>query len=345
MVGLAAASIVALSARGSRADVPPSALTYRAAVECPGERAFRANVVAHIHEALPAAGGRVQIGIEALPGGYKGVLTAYDETGHVGRRDVDGKTCSGVADALAFLAALALQLGGRVEPEQPPPAPPVAPKPPRPPERPPPIVAIAPSGSGRLQISVLALESARGGFAPALRASAEVGIAAAATGGARTSARIVALAGQSQLQGADGGARLWFAGARAEVCPVALGKQAVTLRPCAGYELAAVGAHGYGVLDPRTTMQLWSAVEGSAQVDWNVTPSYFAEMQGAVAVPIAHTRYFFEPSQTLYTVPQVTPAARRGRVGRPVLIAGDEVIDWRAAHQPARDRNVRGEPL
>ena len=92
------------------ADGRAPLLTYRAPAECPSEAAFLARVSAHVHETTPAPGSRVDLAIEASPSGYQGTLVAYDAAGNMGQRRIEGATCSGVAEALAFLAALAIEL-------------------------------------------------------------------------------------------------------------------------------------------------------------------------------------------------------------------------------------------
>jgi hypothetical protein len=300
-----------LVVRPGRAEVP----AYKAPPECPDDAAFRADVAAHLHEVARGSGGHVQVLIVRQASTYEGVLVAIDDAGHVGRRTLRGVTCSGVAGALAFLAALAIELGGRIEPE----APVVAP-------RPAPAVAspsrtvtvtaasVAPSAraaSRALEFGALALESVRGALAPTPTATAEAGLEAALASGLRASARIVAFVGNTRLADATGSANVWIAGGRLEACPVRVGG-ALAVRPCLGAELAAVDAQGQIRANPRGKTLPWIAGEALLRTEWLLSPKYFVEAGAAAVVPLARTRYFFEPNDTLYTVPDVAFRAAFG---------------------------------
>jgi hypothetical protein len=289
----------------------PFRVTYHAAPGCPAEAAIRADVAAHVHDDSRAAGARVDLGIEGAKGGYVGTLVAFDEHGEQGSRRIEGRTCSEVAQALAFLAGLAIELGGRIEPEPSPPPPP----PPQPLSVAPPRTAPA-KPSPAIEVSTMLLEGARGGFGPGPRTSGELGVeVGAARGILAPSARLVGFVGESHLESVSSppeGADFWFVGGRLELCPLRFGNTDFAVRPCAGGEVGPVYGQGRIALHPRSVSELWSSAELTLRVQWFATKSFFAEAGGGPVFPIVRTRYYFEPAQTLFTVPMLTA---RGAIG------------------------------
>src|SRR5882724_2897374 len=129
LVRLGAFSLLAPQPAAAAPNEPaPFELSYRAPPECPDEATFRADLAKHLRDTSRAAGTRVQLTIAEHDTGYHGVLVALDSSGHQGTRRIEGKTCAEVAQALAFLARIVIELGGLVDSEAPPaPAPPVPP--------------------------------------------------------------------------------------------------------------------------------------------------------------------------------------------------------------------------
>ena len=102
---------------------------------------MRAAVAANVHQPAQGEGVTVSLSIRGAVGSYSGELVVVDRNGRRGRRELSAATCDEVAHALAFMAGLAIDLGGHVDdeppapPTKPPPSPPPAP-PPAPPPRP-----------------------------------------------------------------------------------------------------------------------------------------------------------------------------------------------------------------
>jgi hypothetical protein len=303
-----------LSARLWAAAPDPSErfeLSYRAAVGCPDEEAFRADLATHVHDASRAGGVRLDLAIERLESGYRGVLVAFDSSGNEGSRRIVGDSCAEVAQALAFLAGIAIELGGRIDeapqrataPARPAPLPAAVP-----PARVAP--AIAPS---RVDVSAVLLADVRGGFGPSPRPTGEIGFELGARGARWSpSVRLLGFAGTSEFGDRDGSALLRFGGGRLELCPLRLGNASFVARACAGGELAAVVARGQIASEPKRVTKVWAAAEVSLRVQWFATRSFFAELGGGLVLPIVRTQYYFEPDRALYTVPDVSARAALG---------------------------------
>jgi hypothetical protein len=291
------------------ADSSSYELSYRAPATCPEEQVFRADVAKHVHDTSRAAGARVELTIEKLAEGYRGILIASDSSGAQGSRRIDGQTCAEVAHALAFFAGLVIELGGRVENDSPSPAQSSSAPPAPPPTTPPPK---APRVQARtrtppLQLSALALADAHGAFAPAPRLSGEAGIELAVRGGvAAPSLRLLGFVGRSDLDSSAGSATLKFLGGRLELCPVRFGTGQLVVRPCLGSELGLVDARGQIAEQPRNRTTPWVSVEATLRFQWLVTRGFFAEVGGGPVFPLVRTHYYFEPERTLYTAPELS---------------------------------------
>jgi len=124
----------------------PYVLTYDAPPRCPTGDALRKYVAAHVHDPSRASGIRIDLRVVQSNNGFVGYLVAWDEAKTQRQRTVVGDDCADVAHALAFLAALAIDLGGYLEPEPAgPPSPSSSAEPPL--NMPPPVADRPPTGS------------------------------------------------------------------------------------------------------------------------------------------------------------------------------------------------------
>jgi hypothetical protein len=286
-------------------------LSYRAADGCPDEEAFRADLATHVHDASRAGGVRLDLSIERLESGYRGVLVAFDSSGNEGSRRIVGDSCAEVSQALAFLAGIAIELGGRIDEE-----PPRATGPARPAPLPAPVPsvpAVPVSAPSRVGVSAVLLADVRGGFGPSPRPTGEIGIELSAREPHWSpSARWLGFAGTSEFGDRNGSALLRFGGGRLELCPLALGSASFVARACAGGELGAVVARGQIANEPKSATKVWASAELSLRVQWFATRSFFAELGGGLVLPIVRTQYYFEPDRVLYTVPDASARAALG---------------------------------
>ena len=267
-----------------------------------------------MRDAESGDGARIALTIARDGAGFTGELVALDRSGKQGRRSLRGESCAEVSQTLAFLAVLAIELGGRVEPEPvaaapaatAPPPPPVTPAKPAPRRQP--MSKPAPERTWRL--SALVGAGLRGGLAPSVRPAAELGFDAGATRpkGFSPSARALIVGSLSRIEHSAGAAKLSLLAGRIEGCPLRFGSSAVGFRPCLGVELGAVFARGE-IEGGRSVVEPWGSAETSLRVETWLLPQLLLELSGAAVVPFFHTHYFFVPDQVIYTVPGVTGRA------------------------------------
>lgn len=272
-----------------------------------------AEVRASVRDAASGDGARIVLSIVQDSAGFTGELVAFDRSGKQGRRSIQGVKCSEVSQTLAFLAVLAIELGGRVEPQ--PAAPPPAAKPPAPP-----VTAAKPAPSSpparepvpqsHWKVSGLLGAGLRGGLAPSVRPSAEMGLDVGATrpNGWSPAGRALIVGSLSRIEHSAGTAELSLFAGRIEGCPVRFGSAAVGVRPCLGLELGAVFASGE-LEGGRSVVEPWGSSEASLRLETWLSARVLLELSGAAVVPFFHTHYFFVPDQVVYVVPGVTGRA------------------------------------
>ena len=309
-----AAIVAALAPAPARAAAPaaPYVVSFTGGDGCPREDDVRSDVAAHVHDASLTAGARVELRVTRAGDRFTGELVATDAGGNRGRRGIDGESCAEVAHALAFLAGMALELGGRLEapaavPATPPPATPAAALR---------STAWVPERAGPALAGLAAL-GVRGGIAPGLRPAGEIGFELGALrGGSWAPAlRVTAVMGQGRADGAAAPLDLLLAGGRLQFCPVRVGRGSFEARPCAAGELGAVRATSDGAAaGGGSDTFLWAAAEASLQVRWWATPELFVDVGGGALFPAVRTRYAAGPGEITYEVPAVT--------GRVVIGAG-----------------------
>jgi hypothetical protein len=296
-------------------DAPAYVLTYTAPGACPSEASFIAEVARHVHDTSRAGSVRVNVTIDEREAGYAGTLEAFDRSGNESSRSVADKRCSAVAHALAFLAALVIEVGGHLDREAAPPAAPPPPPPVPPPAREREDLA-RPRSTGP---SAFVLGGIRGAIGPGPRPSVEAGAEIGASSGVLApSLRLGALVANgspavtASENGAGGSASLWLVSGRVEVCPLRFAGGVFVVRPCLGAEIGALHAVGQAAFAPRTATEPWVAAEATLRAQWFPTSRWFVEMSGGPVVPLVRTRYYFAPDQTLYSVPDLTAQAAIG---------------------------------
>ncbi len=290
-------------------EAPVYVLTYSAPGVCPGEAAFIADVASHVHDTSHAGSVRVNVTIEEREAGYAGTLVAFDRSGRDSSRRIIDKKCSDVAHALAFLAALVIEVGGHLEPEAAPASKPAPAPVPTTPVRGPAAV----ERPRTVALSAVLLGGVRGGLGPAARGSAEAGAEIGASEGVLApSLRLVALVANGSLNGPGGSAALWLFGGRIELCPLHFASKRFAIRPCVGTELGVVQAEGQTAFAPQTVTEPWVTAEATLRGQWFPTRWAFVELGGGPVIPLQRTRYYFVPDQTVYVTPVLTGRAAIG---------------------------------
>ena len=276
----------------------PYAVSFTGGDGCPREDDVRADVAAHVHDASRTAGARVELRVTGAGGRFTGELVATDAAGNSGRRALDGESCAEVAHALAFLAGMALELGGRLE------VPAAAAPPPAATLR---STAWVPERTGPAFAGLAAL-GVRGGIAPGLRPAGEIGVELTSprAGWWAPAVRVTAVMGQGRADGAGAPLALLLTGGRLQFCPVRVGRGRFEGRPCVAGELGAVRATSDGALGGGSDTFLWGAGEASLQARWWATPELFVDVGGGALFPAVRTRYTAGPGAITYVVPAVT---------------------------------------
>jgi len=287
------------------------AMTYEAALGCPGETDLRADLDAHIHDRARARGARVEIILQRRGRDTTGEMTLDDRSGNRHRRSLRGRDCGDVAHALAFLAGLAIDLAAPDDAVPPPSTLPVAP-----PAAP--VTATAPAPSPplsavrRFAAAMRVAAELRGGLADTPRPVGLIGLVVEDRSRRfAPAAGIAILGGGGALTGTRGSAELLLLGWRLSLCPLRISRADVELRPCAASEVGWVWARATSLVNAPSARQTWASVEATVSLRWPASGRIFGEIEGGAIFPLVRASYTFafEPDQPLYVVPAVTPRA------------------------------------
>src|SRR4051794_11546974 len=108
-------SVLLMALMALSTTAPAARLAYDAPGDCPSRAQFAAAVSARGAElaaADPTADDRVMVvSINKEGDGYGGAFHVRDSRGATGKREVHGRSCTEVADALAVVTAIALRPG------------------------------------------------------------------------------------------------------------------------------------------------------------------------------------------------------------------------------------------
>jgi hypothetical protein len=273
-------------------------VVYRAeGAECPSEEVFRRDVLARVAADIEVRG-RYEIRIDREDETWAGTLSVNGDDGKVRSRMLRGATCARVEQALALLTAIAIELGGKLEDSEPivAPATPIVRRATNPPVRPPPL-RLAPAKTFAWAFALAV--GARGALATSLRPALEAGATLEPVRRAvlrPTATLSFFLATSLQSAAGDQVAQLWLLGARLETCPVALETRHVILAGCVAFEAGSVVASSYAA---RATP--WLAVDPGLRSELAISSKSFLFLAASVLFPVFHTRYYFEPNETLFS--------------------------------------------
>jgi hypothetical protein len=310
--GLSAILVALASASGLAIAATPYAVSFAGGGGCPREDEVRADVAAHVHDASRTSGARVELRVAGAVGRVTGELVVTDAAGKTGRREIEGASCPEVAHALAFLAGMALELGGRLD----------APAGPAPAAPPPPAAPVmstlwVPERSGPTFASLAAL-GVRGGIGPGLSPAGEIGaeLISSRPGAFAPAAGATAVIGHGHLDGDGARLNLLLVGVRLQVCPWRIGRGRLEGRPCAAAEGGSVRATGEGSASGGSDSSGWVAGEAALHARWWVTPELFVDVGVGAVFPAVRRQYGLPRSGggSTYAVPPVT--------GRLVIAAG-----------------------
>lgn len=293
---------------------PIAAVWYRSGEGCPDGAAFIERLrTRSIPAQLAQVGDRIDfvVTLGAGPDGGRGRLERQAEKGTVALREVQGKTCEGVADALALSLALSWDPSAQPPVTEATPAssePPVAERVAAPTlaaTASPPASASAgspdpaPDSSPRsVRIGIEGLLWSLTEQSPLFGGAlfGELGSSHAGTG-LRPLARLSAQLAFSPDMGED--VEGWIGAARIEGCPVNIGSSRLHLRPCTGLDLGVLGVAGSGSAGASSNA-FWAAWSTHARLSWEAGASWGLDAQAGVIVPL--TRYELtvgQPAQSI----------------------------------------------
>ena len=268
---------------------------------CPDEAAVARDVAAHVSDATHAAGARVDLRIRADAAGFAGELVVTDRDGKQGQRRIEAGSCDELAHALAFLAGLALELGGRLEPQ-------------------PAIVAFAPVRAaaptdafepGGAWTAAVAAAGVRGGVVDGMRPDGELGVEwqARGSGWLAPAVRAGVALSQGRAAGADWRAGFVLATSRIDACPVRLQVTRLEWRPCLGAELGALRVDSDGAAGTSRGTRMWTAVEASLRTRWWTTRRVFVDGEVGALFPLLPDATVIASGQVARVAPSVTVRA------------------------------------
>ena len=323
-------ALTCVSSRG-RADSQALALEYDADATCPDQGAFSALVLEKLAangvEESSSARPQIAAHIHAAGSGFVGQLALRRSDGSTYDREVTGASCSEVANALAFVLALALGAKEAAAPSPPVTVAPVAAPPPVPPSKPPATLS-APEQAPKPALAERRSPWRLGGGA---QVGERTGLGRATlVGTGFLEVRRIAVsplgftfrAGFSSAQTttltvANATTDVsWWAG-KLEACPLRLRiLESLAFLPCAATDVGRQRATGR----PRgpgsrsgTASKVWVDGLAAARLELSLARWLSVEAQGELIVPFTRYRFAFDPdTHVAYRAPLVATAALAG---------------------------------
>ncbi|MCA9593859.1 MAG: hypothetical protein KC776_11130 [Myxococcales bacterium] len=280
----------------------------RAQAACSDSDAFFQEILARTPRARRANEGedatRFDLTIEARDGKFRGELVVESAEGGRATRRVSAATCEDVSQALALVAALAIDPEAGTRGSAPEPA--VAPTPTAPPAEPAPTVTSAPAvvsapprqeepPEDHFQIFVGVGAEATGGAVPAL------GIGERALVGAGWSSPSVVsptlwlsfarVTGHTETD--LGRADMTLVAGRLEGCPVRLTLGPLSALPCGGAELGRLSGQGSGIRNPNGGAAWWAAATARGALELRPGAGLALALSGGALLPITRDHFVF----------------------------------------------------
>jgi hypothetical protein len=333
--------------RIARAEPESVHIDYTAPADCPAATAFIGSLRARTTRFRQAAPDeevrRFRVRVTASELTFSGSLEIHSPDGSTAVRSVDATICEEVANALALVAALAIDPNALTS--KPPPAtddpaepraePPTEPRADpdmdpatmrlvRPPSAAPQPAPVPQTLSKPWQWSVGLHGHMTFRLTPSLGYGGDLFVDAEAppSSALGTALRLGAFFNQSDVELATGGmARFRWAAAAVEGCPVRLSVPSwrFALHPCLALHLGALHGVGRGISDPKQAWNLWSDAGLVLRLRIAATEHLIVEAQGQVMMPFTRTEFWiqhdFTPQQ-VYSVPSLGAAAGIGAAYR-----------------------------
>jgi hypothetical protein len=228
-------------------------------------------------------------------------LTVRDPDGQTTVRNVETKDCSEAVDALALVAALAVNPRAGARPKETPvpsdgtmPLPPGPTPPASPRAAPAHALARAPSpwtwraGAAGFGVGAIAPE-------PLLGARVSAELVHLTSHGMAPSFRVsLGYATHNGFVVEGGTAHFAYAGANAEMCPLRLPPaKNLVFRPCVMADFGFVVARGSETLNPRSAVRPWADIGTGARLAWMLGGDIGVELDVGCMFPISRDRFLF----------------------------------------------------
>ncbi len=237
---------------------------------------------------------------------FRGKLVARDEHGEAFVRDVEGRTCAEIVDALALALAMAIEVEEDAPNEKvnPPPAEPASeplvppPSPPQPEEShgPPKVMTVSVGASGL----------AVGGYTPVIAAGgsvfgevSEYGLSARLSASFAQSNPVTRGEGDFQTRASF----LWGAGV-VDLCAAFVRGVRLSVWGCGRFEAGALQSSS-SITGETLDAHAWLAVGVSARVRYVVSGPFFLELSPWLSAPFVAEHYIFRTVTQVHDVPIV----------------------------------------
>jgi len=301
------------SRAGSAQTTPePIGWAYHAPPECPSAAGFQSEFRSRTTRAdlvdtsdTPRS---FNVALTNEANGTVGRIEIRQPGGSVATREVTGRTCQGVASALALIAALAVDPNAAASPA------PRLPIEATPAETPPPafeptspwaiavgidggaVVGLFPKPAPRVSLFGEARARRASLFAPSVRLSASGAVG-------------------SSVGELPGSATFRWLAASLDACPLRLRLvESLHAMPCVFVEGGILSGRGADVTAPAVESRRWVALGMTARLQWQIAASFFLEAQGRLEAPLARDTFVFEAPErvVVHVVPPVLGGADIG---------------------------------
>ncbi len=298
---------VAQPGDAARASAGAENLTYEAPRECADRDAFAEAVRARSSTQIPPRYA-LQVTIARGKKTFRGKLVARDEHGEAFVRDVEGRTCAEIVDALALALAMAIEVEEDAPEEKV-----LAPLAEQPSEALPPPSAPPEASHGPpkvLTASVGASGLAVGGYTPVIAAGGavfgelmEYGLSARLSATFAQSNPVTRGEGDFQTRASF----LWGAGI-VDLCGAFVQRQRLSAWGCGRFEVGALQSSS-SITGETLDSHAWLAVGLTARGRYIVAEPFFLELSPWASAPFVAEHYIFRTVTQVHDVPIVVGGA------------------------------------
>ncbi|MEZ4359292.1 MAG: hypothetical protein R3B48_03865 [Kofleriaceae bacterium] len=271
-------------------------LHYQAPQGCADGAIMRARLVAR-SPTVDATTRRIDISIELIDEDYVGTLRLDEDPRAY--REIRGARCQDVVDALALIAALALDLEMLDAPDEPPPASAM---------RPAATVAggvqSGPPRAARWRAQATAAGQVAGGVSPGAMYALAIGARLERVGVARVA--LTAWLGRDNTSSNMGEVSFRWTAARAGLClnPTI---EDLGLEVCADLEAGVRSVAAPDAVRSAPARRLWLAAGAHAGFEWPESSRSFGQLQVGLATALVRDRFYLTPNETLHATPPIIP--------------------------------------